>query len=344
MPSSTFSSEPWIPAGRWGATWLLALVLAAVVVWRLELVTRAGGQRPSVVDDPVLWSLARIQVDADPGIVAFVGTSRMALAYSAPEFARAAPELRGLQLSITDHQAFGVLADLAADDAFRGVVVFDLLEPDVIDPEFFHQSDPYVRRGHALWRSPGSLVNRYAASQLQSRLAVLAVGGRRIITALVGKRQWPAPQWVAIDRQRSSHADYRLATPAALRAKADRRLPYYAPTTTPDAWLGILEREVEPLVRRIQARGGDVVVLRMPISGRLAARVDEAYPRSRYWDVFAARTAARAIHAGDVPALANLLCPDEMHLDQRDQAAFTRAVVEALRARGVLRGRGRAAP
>jgi len=60
--------------------------------------------------------------------------------------------------------------------------------------------------------------------------------------------------------------------------------------------------------------------------------------------VFAARTAARAIHAGDVPALANLLCPDEMHLDQRDQAAFTRAVVEALRARGVLRGRGRAAP
>ena len=45
------------------------------------------------------------------------------------------------------------------------------------------------------------------------------------------------------------------------------------------------------------------------------------------------------IHFRDLPAMADLVCPDEMHLDQRDQARFTRALVDVMRARGVLRGR-----
>ena len=347
MPSSTSSSESrQIPTGRWGATWLVALALAIAATWRLEHLTRAGGQRPSVIDDPFLWSLTRREIDAERGdgrrdgrrIVALLGASRMALGYSAEAFAEAAPGLRGLQLAISDYLPFEVLEDLAGDEAFRGVAVLDIIEPEVADPLPI-DGEPYVARARTLWRAPGALANRYLASHVQAHLAVLAVGGRRIVTSLAGKRRWPDPAWVVIDRERASHGDYSLATPAALRARADRRLAVFPPALPADAWLAALDRHLEPMIRRIRARGGDVVVVHMPVGGRLARKIDEVYPRRQYWDVFAARTSAHVIHFRDLPAMADLPCPDEMHLDQRDQAAFTRALVEAMRAKGVLQGR-----
>ena len=339
MPSSTFSSEPRkIPAGRWGAIWLVALALAVAATWRLERLTRDGGQRPSVVDDPYLWSLTRHEVDADPRIVAFLGASRMALGYSAPAFAEAAPGLRGIQLSISDHLPFGVLEDLADDESFRGVAVLDFIEPEITDP-LHPDGITYAERARTLWRAPGALANRYLASHAQARLAVLAVGGRRIVNSVTGARRWPAPAWVAIDRERSSHGDYSLATPAALRARSERRVAVLPPPLSPEAWLAALANHLEPMIRRIRARGGEVVVVHMPIDGLLAGKVDEQYPRRLYWDVFAARSSAHVIHFRDIPAMAALDCPDDMHLDQRDQAAFTRALVEVMRERGVLRGR-----
>jgi hypothetical protein len=339
VPSSTFSSEPRkIPSGRWGATWLVALALALALAWRLELLTRAGGQRPSVVDDPYLWSLTRIQVDDDPRIVAFLGASRMALGYSARGFAEAAPGLRGIQLSISDYLPFEVFEDLADDASFRGVVVLDFYEPEIFDP-LGTDGNNYVARARTLWRAPGALANRYLASHAQAHLAVLAVGGRRIVTSLAGRRRWPTAAWVAIDRERGSHGDYSLATPAALRSRSERRAAALRPPLPPEQWLAVLERQLEPMIRRIRARGGEVVIVHMPISGLLAAKVDEQYPRRLYWDAFAARSSAYVIHFRDIPAMAKLACPDDMHLDQRDQDAFTRALVGAMRERGVLRGR-----
>lgn len=340
MPSSTFSSEPRrIPSGTWGATWFVAVALSVLAIWRLEHLTRARGQRPSVVDDPFLWSLARREVGGDRRTVVLLGASRMALGYSPRAFAEAAPELRGVQLSISDNLPLSVLADLADDEAFRGVAVIDLIEPEIAAPQLVSDSRSYVDRVHHLWRAPGALANRYLASLAQSRLAVLAVGGRRIVTSLAGRRTWPRPAWVAIDRDRVSHGDYKLAEPAALRSKAERRVAALSAAPAPEAWLAVMEHHFEPLVQRIQARGGDVVLVHMPISGPLARRVDELYPRARYWEVLAARSAAHVIHFRDIPAMAALTCPDDMHLDELTQGAFTKALVDAMRARGVLRDR-----
>jgi hypothetical protein len=308
------------------------------VIGLLEHVTRAHGQRPSVVDDPVRWAVARHAVDDDRRVVAFVGTSRLELAYSAQAFARAAPRLRGVQLAINGVPAIGVLEDLAGDDAFLGVAVVDVDEWDIAWGDVWNQAGPYVKRGHALWRAPGALANRYLAGIVQQQLAVLAVGGRAFATSLA-RRRWPPATWVANDADRTGHGDYAVAEPAALRAKADKRYANFSqPFPEPDAWLA-LARQMEPLIARIRGRGGDVVFVHLPISGGLAAGFDEHYPRARYWDRFAASTAGHAIHFRDVPAMARVACADEMHLDQRDQGPFTTSLIEAVRATGVLVGR-----
>jgi hypothetical protein len=311
------------------------------MTWGLEHLSRAHGERPSVNDDPVRWSLARRTIDGDPSVVAFLGASRMALGYSARAFAEAAPELRGVQLAIDGVPALGVLEDLANDDQFRGIAVVDLIEWDVGVVDDLDTVRPYVTRAHALWRAPGALLNRVLATETQARLAVLTIGSHRFINAVLGKLQWPPPAWVAADRDRISRADYSLAPPAALKAKATNRLATVSSPLAAGAWLAQLARDVDPLIARIRAHGGDVVIVHMPLSGQLAAVFDRNYPRATYWDAYAARSAARLIHYRDVPGMAELTCPDEMHLDQTDQAPFTRALVDRMRALGVFRGRAR---
>jgi hypothetical protein len=339
VPSSISSSEPRrIPAGDWRATWLVALALAIGLLFALERVARTHGQRPSVTDDPIWWSLSRRELGDDPRVVAFVGTSRMQLAYVGSAFAAAAPKLRGVQLAINGVTAHGVLEDLAADERFKGVAVVDFDEWDLSWGDVYKQVKPYIERSHELWRAPGALANRVLSSYAQERLAVLAIGGRPLLTGLV-QRQWPAATWVASDRDRISRADWSLASPASLRSRAQKRLANFdTPAIAAEAWVANA-LALEPLIQRIRARGGDVVIVRLPISGRLAELFDQHYPRAQYWDAFAAKSSAHVIHFRDVPALAGLVCPDEMHLDQADQPRFTRAVVETLRARGVLRGR-----
>jgi hypothetical protein len=338
VPSSTSSSERTIPAVAWRGTWLVALVVAVASIAALEHVTRAHGQRPTVPEDPVWWSLPRRTVDDDPRVVAFVGTSRMKLAFSPQAFAAAAPERRGIQLAINGAPSLGVLRDLANDAHFRGLAVVDLIEWDVGVYNGFTAAEPFVERAHALWRAPGAVVNRLLGSRVQEQLALLAVGGRPLLTSLLRGHRWPNPMWVVTDREGSSHGDYSLADPKALQGKREWRVKdFFTTIPAPDVWLAMLDRDFEPLVKQIQAHGGDVVLLRMPTSGTFQADFDQGYPRATYWDAYAARSAAHVLHFRDIPGMATLTAPDEMHLDQRDQAAFTRSLVELLRARGYLK-------
>jgi hypothetical protein len=331
VPSSTSSSERRIPGGDWRGTWLVGLGLAIGLTWWFEHTTRAHHQRPSVKDDAVWWAVHRRMVGGDRDVVAFLGSSRMELAYDADAFAEAAPNLRGVQLAIDGVSAFAPLADLADDDSFTGIAVVDIAEWDVERAEAAAAAKPYVERAHALWRAPGALVNRYLAGHAQSHLAVLSVGGRELIAG-IGARKWPEPKWVVSERDRTFHGDYSLADAAALQKRRDKALTTLANAApSPDKWLQDIQR-VESDIAKIRARGGEVVFVHLPISGKLAELADQRYPRERYWNAFAQRTQARTIYWRDVPAMARLECPDFMHLDQKDQAVFTRALMTELSA------------
>lgn len=330
MPSSTSSSERHAPPGNWRTIWVVALVIAISTTWCSERVLRDHGQRPSVVDDPVRWALARRSIDDDARAVALVGTSRMQLAFARDTFAQLLPDRRPVQLAINGVPAISILADLAADERFRGFAVVDMDEWDIAWGDPADMARPYLERAGSLWRAPGAVANRVLSTVPQEHLASLAIGGRALLAA-IGRGKSPPATWVATDRHRVGRGDYSLASAAALRAKARKRYTNFeAPSLEPAAWV---ERAlaIEPYVRAIRARGGDVIVLRLPISGRLAELFEQHYPRRLYWDAFAARSTARVLHYEDLPGMSDVQCPDEMHVDQRDQATFTRALVAAMR-------------
>ena len=128
--------------------------------------SRASRRRPpaAAVDDALRWSVLRHAADGDRRVVAFVGTSRMELAYSAQAFAAAAPQLRGIQLAINGVPAIGVLEDLASDPAFQGVAVVDIDEWDIAWGDALDQAKPYIgavaRAVAGAWRAGQSLPRR----------------------------------------------------------------------------------------------------------------------------------------------------------------------------------------
>jgi hypothetical protein len=56
---------------------------------------------------------------------------------------------------------------------------------------------------------------------------------------------------------------------------------------------------------------------------------EKRYPRAQFWDRFAALPNVHAVNFEDVPALKSIAVPDGSHVDYRNRAALTRALVDA---------------
>jgi hypothetical protein len=84
------------------------------------------------------------------------------------------------------------------------------------------------------------------------------------------------------------------------------------------------------LAKQIQDRGGRVVFIRLPESGYVREMDERRYPRALFWDHFAAGIGAPTLNFADVAGLKEFNCPDGSHLDYRDRARFTRALLAAL--------------
>lgn len=325
-----------MPGGAWRGAWLVALVITLVGVAATERALRASGHRPSVVDDETWWAVHRRRVDDGTATaVAVLGSSRMQLGFDAAAFAAAAPGYRAVQLAIDGSSPLGTLRDLAADPSFRGVVLCDIAEWE-LGSESWNSQASYVARYHELWRAPGQLANRALAVQVQRYLAVLAVGGRQFLAAALGQRRLPEPSWVATAPDRTRRGDYSLASSKALAKRIEKnraRLPDDAIAL--DSWRQ-QAAQLEPWVRAIGARGGRVVLVRMPTAGQHWVRSSATFPKTDYWDSLAALSGAVTVHFQDIPALRDLALPDEIHLDQRAAVTFTAGLVAAVQARGVL--------
>jgi hypothetical protein len=74
-----------------------------------------------------------------------------------------------------------------------------------------------------------------------------------------------------------------------------------------------------------------VVFVVLPRTGLVAEIERRQYPRDRFFDPFLMAVGVPGLHFEDVPALRQVHCPDGSHLDYRDRASFTAALVRALR-------------
>ncbi len=336
MPSSTSSSDRTVPGGRWGATWLVVTVVVAAALVGLEVFVRSRGYQPSIKDDEYTWAIERSRASDDsPHTVALLGTSRILLAFSGDAFAKAMPGWRYVQLGIDGSAPIGALWDLARDPSFRGVAIIDVNEPHFYR-DSWSAADRYIETYQRRHRAIGGMLERRLATIVQSRLALLTTRGIRMFGKLVRHGSLPLPPYVVTRADRTQFADYSLTDLARQRrVRLERIEGWDMARAAEEPWLADA-LAVEPAVAAIQARGGQVVYVRMPTCDERWAADEQIMPKALFWDRLATQTRAVAIHFKDHPELARFECPDTSHIDSKDGPAFTRSLLQIWRARGVF--------
>ena len=345
MPSSTSNSDRrQHPAGPWGRTWLLAVVLAVAACAAEELLLRRAGHRPSVVDDATLWACHRDRVYPEGAArpVVVLGASRVQLGFAPAAFQRRCPAYRAVQLALDGSSPVATLADLAGDERFGGIVLCSLAPPELAG--HLRSQQPHVDHYRRLFANYGyvdKVCNRRIATLLQQRLAVVnpIVSPRRIIESLARDRILPRPWYLVTHSDRSRSADYtKIDIVRHRRERIDRvRQEYLAlGSFSPEQWAKRCG-ELRQMVERIRARGGQVVFVRYPTTDEHLELDRRHFPRSAYWDTLAELTGAVTVHFADSEGLRGYDCPDTSHLDSRDVPRFTVALADELIRRGVLK-------
>lgn len=337
MRSSTSSFERAVPAGRWGATWLVVVVVVAAAVTRFELFVRDRGYRPSVKDDAHAWAWQRARIGDSPRTIALLGSSRIMLAFAPSAFAEALPGWRYVQLAINGTTPIGTLQDLARDDSFAGVALVDVSEGAFYRGSWNSQ-DAYIAAYHRRYRSIGAMAERWLATEVQSRLALLAMRGVHTFAKLARTGAWPKPPYVVTSPDRTRFADFSMTdVERQRRVRVEWIATWDRTTADPAPWLADA-LEVEAAVAQIQARGGRVVYVRMPTCDERWEADEAQMPRALFWDRLAEQSRAVMIHFKDHPELSKFPCPDTSHIASKDGPEFTRSLLAIMRERGVLDG------
>jgi hypothetical protein len=83
-------------------------------------------------------------------------------------------------------------------------------------------------------------------------------------------------------------------------------------------------------VRRIRARGGEVIFIRPPSAPELRTVEESRIPKKLGWDRLLVGANAKGIHIDDLLQAQNLVLPEWSHLSRKCAAVFTDAYVRRL--------------
>lgn len=318
--------------------WLVfVLVTAAVVAWELRM--RSLGLEAGDLDDSKAhWAVERRKIAAgDYDDVVIIGSSRILFDTDLDVW----EELTGrrpIQLALAGTNPRPMLVELADDPEFRGLLVVGVT-PDIFFgdwlgiPEFagvvdyWKEQSPSDRFGHEvglfLSRRLAFLDSAYSLTMLIDRVDLKNRGEIRRPYLDVWKL------WATTD-DRQTFLWHRIETDERLREHA--RLvwgPFDGKPMDEEAIARACSQAAEA-VKKIRARGGEVVFIRSPSAGLYYEHEQHAAPRAKTWDRLLKETGARGIHFEDYAAMRDLEVPEWSHLSRDSAARFTRAYVEVL--------------
>jgi hypothetical protein len=342
-----------IPEVPWQRIWALAMVLALAgfAIW--EAYWRGEQFRPSYRNSAGLWAMSRRAVDRQEGSGTIViGSSRALFDINLETWVRISGE-RPVQLALEGTNPRPILSHLAQESDFSGLLVVG-----VTPPLFFMPGTGF--RGDALERYRNESPSQWLSQQLSMRLLEPYVASYSFDTALftVLKRQtwWPArPGFEPPPRDVRKLSNLRATRQADLWEKVDND-PEFA-SLARSIWTDFLKppkdppppeeadrhrravfEEVRENVEILRGRGGEVVFLRCPSTGRFREAEAGGFPRERFWDVLLQEVDAVGVHFEDYPALQDVRIPEWSHISAPDTDRFTTAVMAALRQQLEQRG------
>jgi hypothetical protein len=316
-----------------------AFVLAAVALlttaWEWTARSWLGLRAGDIDDSPQAWAEARRA--ADFAQVAIVGDSRILFDTDQARF-QAMTGVRPVQVSHVGTDSRALLEHFANDAKFHGLLIVGLA-----DTMYFGM--PRVGLG-------GVAIHNYAKNDKPAQLTGLWLDRWLQNYLAFMDHDYRLSSWLPrVDNGWRKGADspyedvWKLSevSPGRQFFMWDRiEAPGYLQSHARHAWQGFDGPKVPPYVvdrviarsaeavRRIRARGGDVIFVRPPSAPELRVNEQKRIPRKLGWDRLLVGANAKGIHADDLPQAQNLVIPEYSHLSRKCAAVFTDAYVRRL--------------
>ena len=338
----------------------MALFILFAWVTAMETGLALRGFKAGMLDSEPLWLKQRTRADSlGKRALILVGDSRMQLDID-QDVLRRETGLEPVQLALNGVAYLEVFRGIAADPGVTGTVLVDFEESALIDSDGFNARSGFETDADAVrsrFHIPDfASVDADLSAWVRGSLRSYADDGRPITTLTLRLLQPDAtPQYMTMLPDRSDLADYRkVKMPDFYYHRVIRNLGRQVnipPGTSAAGINALLEKQVaalKPMDNRyfrdhiqdvaamaaeVAARGGRVIIAVFPKSGYVKEIDDRLYPRRQFWDLFAAGVGTQTLNFEDDPALKGFVCPDGSHLDYRQRANFTTALVNALNLR-----------
>jgi hypothetical protein len=303
--------------------------------WEWNARTNIGLRAGDIDDSPQAWAEARRA--ASSAEVAIVGDSRILFDTDLDRFEKMTG-VRPVQAAIVGTNGRALLENFANDAKFKGLLIVGMADTSYFRPQGVGIGGPYLKSFNKNDK-PSQLTGLWLDRWLQNYLAFMDSDYRLSRWAPRFDNGWrkgtdspyddvwkisetfPGRQYFMWDRIETDpylqgHARYAwhgFKRPPLPRAVADK----------------VIERSAEA-VRRIRARGGDVIFVRPPSAPALRVYEEKSLPRSVGWDRLLVGANAKGIHADDLPQAQKLVLPELSHLSRKCAAVFTDAYVRRL--------------
>ena len=357
MHSSTSSFERVQPAMPWlrvlGFAFLVLAATIAFMEWRLNEL----GYRPTQLNSEAKWAAERARANKlGKNALILVGQSRILLDVDLDAL-REASGMEPVQLAIDGNAPFDILRGLATDPGITGTIVVDYYDYTV--GASGEASTQYQKYFEAHGRqtpldAPNIWSENALESQLHQQLSSYADGANPFDSLsnriLQGKK---AEQFLMTLPDRSVAADYeKVKMPdyyynkvaeglglhfdklppdidAVLSKKADTMSSMNNLPGVPALFAGKVN-ETKVVVEALKKHGAKVIFAAMPTSGLVTRIQNLQFPKSDFFDRFAAVVDAPSFRTDDEAMFAGFHCPDGSHLDYRDKPRFTRLLAKRL--------------
>ncbi len=334
-----------VPDRPWGRIALTALVLTLALMAGWEALWRHEGyQAGDIKNTKAAWAEQRRRAVGDATVL--IGTSRNLFDVNLDVWQRVTG-VRPIQLSLEGTSPRFLLADLAADPKFHGLVISDVTSGLFFTQFAGHSETPLAYYQH---ETPSQRIGRYLSVWPEKFLAYIDdqtrpkdLWGRLPLPTRPGQSPYVDAYKVGVsEADRNSRMWDVQAHDLAYRNREIAvwgvllRPPPGAPP--PDAAKVIAE--VAANVAKIRARGGDVVFVMHPSGGWVAQEELKGFPRAKFWDPLLAQTHAGGVRYDDYPQLQEFRFPELSHIDPDDARTYTARLaplVEAEAARTKVR-------
>lgn len=331
VPTRDIPTRPWVKMG----TFAFGAAALLTAVWEWNARTNIGLRAGDIDDSPQAWAEQRRLADAAPVVI--IGDSRILFDTDLARFQQLTG-IRPIQNSIVGTNARALLESFANDPKFHSLLIVGLADLSYFRPQGVGIGGPYLQNFEKNDK-PAQLSGLYIDRFLQRYLAFMDSDYRlsrwaprfdhTMRAGAYGPYEdvWKLSE-VFDGRQYFMWDQIEKNTYLRTHARYAWNL-FKGPPLPPFIANNVIARSAEA-VRRIRARGGEVIFIRPPSAPELRSVEDGRLPRAKGWDLLLAGTHSQGIHADDLPQAQNLVIPEWSHLTRQCAAVFTDAYVRRL--------------